>query len=176
VAATQVIVLNGGSSSGKTTVARKLQALLPDPWLLLGVDDLVDALPPEGGGIVFGDDGSVEVGERFRELESAWTGGIAAMAHAGARVIIDDVFLGGAASQERTRAQLAGLSVLWVGVRCHPVVAAERERARGDRAPGMAARQATTVHEGVAYDLEVDTTHTAPETCAAAIVARIARG
>jgi chloramphenicol 3-O phosphotransferase len=34
-------------------------------------------------------------------------GGIAAMARAGARVIVDDVFLSGAASRERTRASLA---------------------------------------------------------------------
>jgi chloramphenicol 3-O phosphotransferase len=43
---TQVIVLNGGSSSGKTGIARCLQAVLPQPWIRLGVDDLVDALPP----------------------------------------------------------------------------------------------------------------------------------
>jgi chloramphenicol 3-O phosphotransferase len=30
--ATQVIVLNGGSSSGKSGIARCLQAILPDPW------------------------------------------------------------------------------------------------------------------------------------------------
>lgn len=42
----QVIVLNGGSSSGKSSIARCLQELLPDPWLTLGADTLVDALPP----------------------------------------------------------------------------------------------------------------------------------
>ena len=41
---TQVVVLNGGSSSGKTGIARCLQAILPQPWIGLGVDDLVDAL------------------------------------------------------------------------------------------------------------------------------------
>ncbi len=61
------------------------------------------------------------------------------MAKAGARIIIDDVFLSGAASQERTRTHLAGLEVLWVGVRCDPVIAAGREVARGDRVTGMAA-------------------------------------
>ena len=40
----QVIVLNGGSSSGKSTLARSLQAVLPEPWLTFGVDDFVDAL------------------------------------------------------------------------------------------------------------------------------------
>jgi chloramphenicol 3-O phosphotransferase len=30
--ATQLIVLNGGSSSGKSGIVRCLQAMLPDPW------------------------------------------------------------------------------------------------------------------------------------------------
>jgi chloramphenicol 3-O phosphotransferase len=168
----QVIVLNGGSSSGKTAIAMRLQELLPGAWQRYGIDDLVDALPPEGAGIAFGD-GEVEVGERFRELEAAWMTGIGAMARAGARVILDDVFLGGAASQERTRAHLSGLHVLWVGVRCDADVAAAREAARGDRIAGMAAAQATIVHEGVAYDLEVDTTSTGPLECARVIAEHV---
>jgi len=43
--AARVIVLNGGSSSGKSGIARCLQAVLPDPWLTFGTDTLVDALP-----------------------------------------------------------------------------------------------------------------------------------
>ena len=169
----QVVVLNGGSSSGKTTIARRLEELLPDDWLRLSIDDLVDALPVEGAGIGFGEHGEVEVGERFRELEAAWMSGVAAMAWAGARVILDDVFLGGAASQERTRARLEGLSVLWVGVRCDPAVAAAREAARGDRIAGMAASQAVAVHEGVSYDVEVDTSDLGPDECARAIAAHL---
>lgn len=170
----QVIVLNGGSSSGKTGIARCLQTLLPDPWLRFSVDDLVDALPPAGSGIEFGPAGEVVVGDAFRALEAAWMAGIAAMARAGAGVILDDVFLGGAASQERVRSALDGLRVLWVGVRCDPEVAARRELARGDRVAGMAALQATAVHEGVRYDLEVDTTRTESLACARLVAARVA--
>jgi chloramphenicol 3-O phosphotransferase len=171
----QVIVLNGGSSSGKTGIARCLQAILPEPSIRLSVDDLVDALPPAGAGIEFGAAGEVVVGDAFRSMEAAWMSGVAAMARAGARVILDDVFLGGAASQERVRAALDGLSVLWVGVRCDPEVAAGRELARGDRIAGMAALQATAVHEGVEYDLEVDTTRTESLDCARAIATAAAR-
>jgi len=170
---TQVIVLNGGSSSGKTGIARCLQVVLPQPWIRLGVDDLVDALPPSGGGIDFGAHGEVIVGEAFRAIEAAWMTGVAAMARAGARIILDDVFLGGAASQERTRTHLEGLAVLWVGVRCDAEIAAGREVARGDRAPGMAALQAEAVHAGVTYDLEVDTSATEALACARAIAARV---
>jgi chloramphenicol 3-O phosphotransferase len=95
------------------------------------------------------------------------------MAHAGARIIIDDVFLGGAASQQRWRKALGGLAVLWVGVRCDGAVAAGREVARGDRTQGMAASQAEVVHEGVFYDLEVDTTQMESLLCARTIAARV---
>jgi chloramphenicol 3-O phosphotransferase len=88
-------------------------------------------------------------------------------------VIVDDVFLGGAASQDRWREPLAGLDVLWVGVRCEAAVAAGREIVRGDRAPGMAEKQAEVVHQGVVYDLEVDTTHTEALDCARTIAAAV---
>lgn len=174
---TQVIVLNGGSSSGKSGIVRCLQAVLPDPWLAAAIDSLVEAMPASlrtsDAGIGFADDGAVNVGSQFRELEAAWMEGVAAMARAGAGVIVDDVFLGGEASQERWRKALGGLDVLWVGVRCASEVAAGREVARGDRVRGMAALQAETVHRGVLYDLEVDTTHTESLDCARAIAAQV---
>ena len=174
--ATQVIVLNGGSSSGKSGIARCLQAVLPDPWLVLGVDMLIQALPASSPtsvtGIEFAPDGEIVVGPEFRALEAAWMAGVAAMARAGARIIVDDAFLGAAASQQRWQRALDALQVLWVGVRCDSAVAASREIARGDRVTGMAAAQAILVHQGVAYDVQVDTTHTEALECARAIAAR----
>ncbi|MFG2356313.1 chloramphenicol phosphotransferase CPT [Streptomyces sp. NPDC048521] len=172
-----MIILNGGSSSGKSGLVRCLQAVLPGAWLAFGIDSLVDALPVRmrtaDEGITFADDGAVSVGADFRALEAAWAEGIAAMVRAGARVIVDDVFLGGAASQERWRKAVGPLAVLWVGVRCDGAVAAGREIARGDRPQGMAAAQADLVHRGVVYDLEVDTTHTESLVCAQLIADRV---
>ncbi len=174
---TQVIVLNGSSSSGKSGIARCLQAVLPDPWLVLGTDMLIQALPSSSPlsatGIEFTSGGGVTVGPEFRRLEAAWIEGIAAMAQAGAQVIVDEVFLGGAASQQRWKAGLGPLRVLWVGVRCDSAVAAGREIARGDRIIGMAASQADVVHQGVVYDLQVDTTRAEALECARAIAARV---
>ncbi|MPZ79876.1 MAG: chloramphenicol phosphotransferase CPT [Actinophytocola sp.] len=172
-----MIVLNGGSSSGKSGIARCLQAVLPDPWLAFGVDTLIDAMPASmrasDAGIEFAPDGEVIVGAEFRSLEAAWIEGVAAMARAGAGVIVDEVFLGGAASQQRWQKALGGLDVRWVGVRCEGGVAAAREVARGDRITGMAVSQADVVHQGVVYDLEVDTTHTEPMQCARIIAASL---
>ncbi|MEU6392857.1 chloramphenicol phosphotransferase CPT [Streptomyces sp. NPDC046939] len=169
-----MIVLNGGSSSGKSGIARCLQSVLPDPWLTLGTDTLIEAMPASGTGIDFSSDGSVTVGPAFRELERAWIAGVAAMAAAGARIVVDEVFLGGPDSQSRWREALRGSSVLWVGVHCDAEVAAAREVARGDRVTGMAARQAELVHKGVTYDVEVDTTHTESLTCAREIARHVA--
>ena len=108
--ATQVIVLNGGSSSGKSGIARCLQAILPDPWPAFGTDTLVQAMPmsvqTSAAGIEFAPDGEVVVGPEFRTLEATWIAGIAAMAQAGARIIVDEVFLGGVASQQRWKTAL----------------------------------------------------------------------
>ena len=150
---------------------------LPDPWLALGTDTLVDAMPAamraSDEGIEFAADGEVSVGPEFRALEAAWIEGVVAMARAGARVIVDEVFLGGAGSQQRWRKALGDLDVLWVGVRCD---SCGRRRARGRaRRPrrGMAASQADLVHQGVVYDLEVDTTHTESMECARTIAAHV---
>jgi chloramphenicol 3-O phosphotransferase len=174
---TQLIILNGGSSSGKSGIIRCLQAVLPDPWLAFGCDSFVEALPAKmresDAGIAVAEDGGVSVGADFRALEAAWIDGVVATARAGARIIIDEVFLGGAAGQQRWQKALDGLEVLWVGVRCDGAVAAGREIARGDRVQGMAASQAEVVHEGVSYDVEVDTTHTEALACARAIAAHV---
>ena len=138
-----MIVLNGGSSSGKSGIARCLQAILPEPWLSLGVDTLIEAMPvsaqTSASGIQFPPGGAVVIGPEFRALEAAWMAGVAAMAQAGARIIVDDVFLGGAASQQRWQQALGTLRVL--------------------------------AHQGVTYDVEVDTTHTEALDCARAIAA-----
>ncbi|MGW7432282.1 chloramphenicol phosphotransferase CPT [Streptomyces sp. NPDC054861] len=173
-----MIILNGGSSTGKTGIVRCLQAVLPDPWLAFGVDAFVDALPASlrssDDGIAFAPGGEVSVGPEFAALEAAWREGIAAMARAGARIVVDDVFLGGAASQERWLRALGGLPALWVGVRCDAEVAAGRELARGDRTVGMAALQSEVVHRGVRYDLEVDTTRAESLDSARTIAAHLA--
>jgi len=170
-----IIVLNGGSSSGKSTLATCLQRQLDGTWLTLGVDDLIRAISygphdtQAAGTLVVASDGSVAIGAEFREAELAWYRGLAAMAGAGLGIIIDEVFLGGAASQARLRSALDGLTVLWVGVQCSPEVAEAREIERGDRTLGMARLQAALVHEGVDYDIVVDTTNSPSAQCATVI-------
>jgi chloramphenicol 3-O phosphotransferase len=175
---TQVIVLNGGSSSGKSSIARVLQEILPGQWLTLGVDVLIEALPGRGedprSGLVLEPDGGVTVKPEFRAVQDIWYQGLAAMARRGALLILDEAFLAGGAGQRRLRAALGHLDVLWAGVHCDPLVAAGREAARPERVRGMARAQALSVHAGVAYNVEVDTTSSSAVTCARRIAEAVA--
>lgn len=173
-----VIVLNGASSSGKTTLAVALQDLFDESWLIFGIDTLISAMPlalldlhehatidarpreheVREGGLSFDADGDITIGSEFRRLETAWLKGLASIAETGTRLILDEVFLDGAQSQDRLRQLLTGRNVAWIGVTCDATVAIQRERDRGDRVVGGFERQSTRVHEGVHYDLVVDTT------------------
>jgi chloramphenicol 3-O phosphotransferase len=66
-------------------------------------------------------------------------------------------------------AVLAGLDVVFVGVRCPAPELARRERARGDRQPGQAAGQLGQVHSYGSYDIECDTSAASPRDCALSI-------
>jgi chloramphenicol 3-O phosphotransferase len=175
--AIRVIIVNGGSSSGKTSIVRQMQDMLAEPWLAMSIDDFVDTLPPalqqSPDGFDVTTDGAVQIGEVFTRLETAWMAGIAATARAGAPVIVDDVFLSAAASQARWRTALTGLAVAWVGVHCDAAIAHQREASRPDRDAGMAALQTRQVHQNVVYDVQVDTSRTSARQCARTIVSSL---
>lgn len=167
-----MIVFNGGSSSGKSSVTRALQDMLPGTWLRLGVDTLVAACPPSllsGQGLDLADDGSIGVGEAFTAVERCWMAGVARMAEVGVQILVEDNFVSGPVAQERWRQALEGIATGWVGVRCDAATASRRELQRGDRIMGMAERQADAVHLGMSYDLEVDSGLATPSELAARI-------
>jgi chloramphenicol 3-O phosphotransferase len=174
-----VIVLNGGSSSGKSSIARALQELLPGVWLTFGVDTFIEALPGRGdsprSGVSYDPGGAVLLSEQYTRLEDAWYAGLSSMVRSGADIILDEVLLSGSTGQRRLRSAFGDEALIWVGVRCDQDAAAAREAARGDRVPGMARRQASVVHTGITYDVEVDTTFRSPDECAAVIAEFLGR-
>lgn len=176
----RVVVLNGTSSSGKTALGRALQSRLPDPWLLLGIDTFITALPLRLYGTAEGhdirDDGSIHTGPTWRYLHGHWREAIAALASSGTDVLLDEVLLEGGADQERWRKALDGIAVTWVAVRCDDEVTAEREQVRGDRRAGQARWQRDRVHAGVAYDIEVDTTAMSPDAAADEVAGQLQTG
>jgi len=148
--------------------------MLPTPALLLGVDDLIHAVPDQGlddGTLLrIAETGEVEIGPGWRDLEASWYIGIGAIAASGTAVIIDEVFFDGGRGQERLRTALGGSEGRWVGGTCDREGARAREALRPDRVAGQSDCQAAVVHEGVGYDLIVDTSRASSESCAARIL------
>jgi chloramphenicol 3-O phosphotransferase len=174
------VVLNGPSSAGKSSIGRALQARWARPLQLSGIDTFLgcqsaaffgdpqrscggfDWLPsPDAAGPVT----AIRVGPLGDALLGAAHAYWRACAGGGLDQVVDDVWLSQAAADALTAA-LAGLPVLWVGVRCDPGELAERERGRGDRTPGQARWQAGRVHRWRGYDLELDTGRATAERCA----------
>jgi chloramphenicol 3-O phosphotransferase len=158
-----VLALNGGSSAGKTTLARRLQSSFGGSWLLVGIDLLMWTLPAEmvgdPGGIEI-IDGEIQRGAEFMRLYAGFQKAVASLVSNGIDVILDEVLLHGSEDQRRWDTALGNLPVCWVAVRCDPDTAGRREQERGDRPLGIARTQAASVHRGVRYDMELDTSVT----------------
>jgi len=177
-----IILLNGSTSSGKSSIARGLLAALPEPYLHVGVDTIFPWLPPAWDGKPAGiqlvplPDGSmpVRVGPGGAKVLAGWRRMIRAGVDAGLRFVVDEVLLLPGDFPD-WRAVLAGLDVLWVGVRCDLAELQRREIARGDRGVGQALAQYPVVHSYGPYDLEVDTTRTDTAACVAAILTELRR-
>lgn len=171
-----LIVLNGTSSAGKTTLLRELQQQLPEPYLEAGLDKFLWMLPRRYLAAplwneVLGE--AVRAGEVGHRLASGMHHALAALSRAGCHVVADHVLVE-PAWRDECRTLFRGLPTLFVGVVCPLPALVERERARADRTLGQAARQLERVHEGAGYDLTVDTSRLTPAACAQAIVAHLA--
>ncbi|MBX9946936.1 MAG: chloramphenicol phosphotransferase CPT family protein [Reyranella sp.] len=192
-----LILVNGPSSAGKTTLCRALQAAIERPYLVTGFDDFVFmAAPRYYRGADTGRQGETDTftaqgvemvttsppgappavtarfGPVFRRLVDSMAPAVRALVDGGNPVIFDHVLHDGA-MYESFRAATAGLSVFAVGVTCPLDVLEARERARGDRVLGRARGLAALVHGFCRYDVTVDTGSTSPEACVAAILAAL---
>jgi chloramphenicol 3-O phosphotransferase len=151
-----IIVLDGTSSSGKTTIARAFQELaVPDLFLNFSIDSILDTLPPTllaklKTGEVMGRD------VRYPDLVRAFYACIAELANAGLDLIVDHAIV---SESEATllRDALTGHRTFLVALECPVDVLTERERLRGDRRLGMAAAQCARIHQWLEYDLRIDT-------------------
>lgn len=177
----RIVLLNGVGSVGKSSIARALQTMTTGSFLHVQMDTFLDMLPaayqnhPDGVWYETRHDagkplvviGTGPVGERvLRGMRHA----IAAMASEGNDLIVDDVMMAGAmAAYARL---LLRFEVFKVGLFAPLAVLEARERGREDRLIGLARWQYDRVHDGVDYDLEIDTAAATPEECAGLIKAR----
>ena len=178
----RVVLLHGTSSSGKTTVARAVQRLSDEPWVHLGIDAFWNALDErwmEHGsraseGFLWIEDATIVPGPVGQRLAAGMRAALAAFARAGNDLLVDDVSID-PAWLDAWRAELTGVELLLVGVMAPLHVLQERETARGNRIAGEARAQIDVIHEGIEYDLIVDTSLQSPDECARSILAALVR-
>jgi chloramphenicol 3-O phosphotransferase len=173
-----IVLLNGTASSGKTSIARALQELMPDVWLNAGIDRFLAMLParylewPLWSDVMGRFDRPGAVGS---VLISGMHHAIDALARSGTSVVADHVLVDPAWIAE-CATLYRDLPAWFVGVRIPLDVVVRRELERGDRDVGEAELQHPLVHRHGIYDFEVDTSVLTAKEAAAAIRDRIAAG
>jgi len=170
-----IIILNGTSSSGKTSIVKALQDILDEPFLEAGIDKFIFMLPDRYLERPLWDDVlglANKAGASGHTLVAGMHHAIAALAKTGNNVIADHVLVEHEWVQEC--ADLLGdLGAYLIGVQCPLQVLEERERSRKNRTPGQARAQFDVIHAHGIYDLEVDTSVLSPIECALQIKRRV---
>lgn len=147
-----LILINGASSAGKSTLCRALQGALPVPFLHFSLDFFMfgsDVLPRTP-------DGRIRDWPTIRpQVFGGFNRCLPALLGAGNNLVVDYITETPAMWQEFC-GLLRGCDVFLVGLHCPVEELERREAARGDRRPGDARRDAATVHTFTGYDLELD--------------------
>lgn len=179
-----VIILNGPSGSGKSSIQREFQYLnMPNLWIKTGIDSLFDAPMPtitpenmsfwqspnpirwvetskdsEGNNVI-----TLFVGEQGERVAYAMNSAIADYAKNGCNVIVDYI----AYKQEwldDLQKKLKGIRTYYVAVEIPLEVLEQREAARGTSPKGHARSHYFSVYGNKKYDLTVNSaTHSAKE-------------
>lgn len=146
-----IIFLHGASSSGKSTLAKAVQAQINQPFWHISIDHLRDA--------------GVLPSARFASKEFDWKAhraaffdgfhaSLAAYAGAGNNLILEHILEGDGWLDHLTHL-FRPFDVLFVALHCPVDVLEAREQARGDRPIGSARKDFGTIHQGLRYDLEL---------------------
>lgn len=148
----KIIFLHGASSSGKSTIARALQAKIELPFWHISIDHLRDAgvLPST----------RIDSGEfRWSDMRAQFFDGfhrsLAAYAGAGNNLIVEHI-LDTKGWLEDLQVLLKPYDVFFVGIHCSLDTLVQREEARGDRPIGSATQDFHNIHQGMRYDFELD--------------------
>lgn len=142
----KVLILNGTSSSGKSTLAKLIQSLSDKAYLRLSLDAFWDMTPahiPAGS-------------KNFPNMKLAIAKSVKGLCDTGHYVIVDTIFCGDKTQRELLE-EMAPKELCFIKVTCSLEELKRREIARGDRKVGLATSQISSVHAGVNYDFEIDT-------------------
>jgi chloramphenicol 3-O phosphotransferase len=167
-----IVLINGASSSGKSTLLDALQGLLEQPFLNASLDKFLWMLPkryfaqPLWNEVMGHADRAGPAGQR---LVSGMHQAIAALARVGSHVIADHVLIEPDWLADCARAW-RGLPIVFVGLVCPLDVLEARERTRKDRTLGQARLQFDRVHRDANDDLVIDSSHASAQEAALRII------
>lgn len=146
-----IIFLHGASSSGKSTLARAVQARIDQPFWHISIDHLRDS--------------GVLPSARFKAGDFDWKAhraaffdgfhrSLAAYSAAGNNLIVEHI-LDMPGWLDQLGELFAPYDVFFVGLHTDLAELNRREIARGDRPQGSAAKDFHTIHNAMTYDLEL---------------------
>jgi chloramphenicol 3-O phosphotransferase len=182
----RVIILNGPSAVGKSSIIRAFQAKRSELWLGIGIDNFfVGVLPPkfyledapEHREVMYGvatedEQGklfTLHIGKQGQKVIKGMHQAIAAYARAGNNVIVDYIMYDSAWHDDLMSA-LSGVSVMSIGVTADLSVIKERERVRATSPQGHARSVYESTHQGWNYDLMINTDEMTPDQSAEYII------
>ena len=150
----QIILLNGPSSSGKSTLARALQRLILDKrsarYGVVSIDDYLKMSPSE---TIYEDD--------VFDISDALCNKALEMLETRDGVIIDHVITSERIF-EHLKEKLYSGHMIMVHISCPLYLLRKRELERGDRSPGSAEASEKYLFPKEGYDLVVDTSMKSP--------------
>lgn len=168
----KLILLNGTTSAGKSSIVKCLREKLQQPYLEMGLDKFLYMLPDQYlkqplWDQVWGH--STCVGELGNRLMSGMHHSWLTMMKSENLVIADHVLI-----EKKWAAELAELfydqPAYFIGVQCPLEITEKREAERKDRTLGSARTQHSVVHQWTHYDFTVDSSVVNPEQCAEKII------
>ncbi|MHC1694433.1 MAG: AAA family ATPase [Eubacteriales bacterium] len=154
-----IIFLNGVSSSGKTTLAKALHDLSPEPPYYIS-NDLFAAMIP---GKYFND--TQKINESFSIMYSL----IKTFSDKNVNIVVDSLLLSFFRMHQCVET-LHNYPVLFVKVTCPSEELRRREEKRGDREIGQGESQLVDLVPIDTYDITVDTYNSSTEDCADMII------
>lgn len=190
-----VIVLNGPSASGKSSIQKEFQNLMmPNLWIKQGIDSLFDGPMPnitpenmdfwqkenpirwvtttkdaQSNSVI-----TLHVGEQGKQVASGMNSAILAYAQNGCNIIVDYI----AYQKEwiddlQAKLNNANITTYWIKVTIPLSVLEDRETARATSPKGHARSHYNTVYHDILYDLELDSSRLTPKECAQKILAML---
>ncbi len=157
------IVLNGTSSSGKTSIAKALQRQVSAPVILAQSDTFFGMF---NWPALVSDEIKKEC---FRVCVESFHANLSILSTKPFLLVVDQVFEQHAWFEACQKA-LQHKKTYYIGIHCPLKILEERELARGDRGIGIAKGQFDSVHLQKPYALELDSSVATPDECASAII------